>query len=73
MACSNLEPQKENSVLISTGKFNYKINFWHGFGGNPSNPSSYTYKWMYKPTYAASTTYIPVSPGMCVTNVRILS
>ena len=27
MACSNLEPQKENSVLISTGKFNYKINF----------------------------------------------
>ena len=33
-------------------------------GGNPSDPRSYDYKWMYKPTYSALAMYIPVPSGM---------
>ena len=33
-------------------------------GGNPSDLTSYSYNWMYKPTYRTSAKYIPVQPGM---------
>ena len=33
-------------------------------GGNPSDPKSYDYQWMYRPTYLASDTDIPSPYGM---------
>ena len=33
-------------------------------GGNPSDPSSFTYEWMYKSTYGPPTTDVPVSHGI---------
>ena len=32
-------------------------------GGNPSDPSSYNYSWMYKPKYGTTTTYIALPSG----------
>ena len=37
-------------------------------GGNPSDPVSYHYKWMYRPTYRVSDTDIPLPNGKCLTS-----
>ena len=34
-------------------------------GGNPPDPRSYQYKWIYRPTYCDSATDIPPHYGMC--------
>ena len=32
--------------------------------GNPSDPTSYEYEWMYRPTYGNATTDLPPPSGM---------
>ena len=38
-------------------------------GGNPSDPRSYTYKWLHRPIYGD--TYIPLRHGMCLTSCAL--